>query len=90
MLEFPNLVATADFLLSFANKKFGASDRRAFLRAFALLNRSETHPSLRIHQLHGDKAGLWSASASSSLRIEFDRMPDGRKVLRECTRHYDK
>jgi hypothetical protein len=78
------------FLNSFASRDFSAKERRAFLKALELLDSDATHPSLRVHQLHGDQSGAWSASASRSLRITFVRLPDGRKALLTCSRHYDR
>jgi hypothetical protein len=49
---------------------------------------NERHPSLRVHELTGDLAGIWSASASDVLRIEFIRVAEGTKVLLRCSRHY--
>ncbi|MBU6423018.1 MAG: hypothetical protein KGJ98_11785 [Chloroflexota bacterium] len=43
---------------------------------------------LRVHELHGDLAGIWSASASDDLRLLFVRVAGGRKVLLSCSRHY--
>jgi hypothetical protein len=82
------LVATTEFLESLIDRGFTAGDQRALLRALARLDANERHPSLRVHQLHGDRAGQWSASASDSLRIVFERLPDGRKRLIECSKHY--
>jgi mRNA-degrading endonuclease YafQ of YafQ-DinJ toxin-antitoxin module len=55
-----------------------------------LLDHDEKHPSLRVHQLAGDLAGLWSASASDSLRLTFVRTDQGRKTMVSCSRHYDR
>jgi hypothetical protein len=82
------LVSTTEFLESLIDRGFSASDQRALLRALARLDANERHPSLRVHQLQGDRAGQWSASASDSLRIVFERLPDGRKRLLECSKHY--
>jgi mRNA-degrading endonuclease YafQ of YafQ-DinJ toxin-antitoxin module len=40
------------------------------------------------HELRGDLAGVWSASASKELRITFERIPGGRKRLLTCSHHY--
>jgi mRNA-degrading endonuclease YafQ of YafQ-DinJ toxin-antitoxin module len=68
--------------------RFGASDQRRFLKALRLLDQNEKHPSLRVHELSGDLAGTWSASASDDLRLLFIRAGGGRKILLTCTRHY--
>ena len=48
------------------------------------------HPSLRVYKLEAVEPELWSASASDVLRITFRRVPGGRKLLVECSRHYDR
>ena len=87
---FRTLDITPNFLESFASRDFSAVDRRRFLRALALLDENEQHPSLRVHALRGDLEGFWSASASDVLRITFSRAPDGRKIIVTCSRHYDR
>jgi hypothetical protein len=79
---------TDTFLETFAGKEFSPGERRAFLQALRLLDGDERHPSLRVHQLRGDREGSWSASASRSLRMTFERRPDGRKRMLTCSRHY--
>jgi len=83
------LAFTDTFLTTFADKQFPASERRAFLQALRLLDEDERHPSLRVHQLRGDRQGSWSVSASRSLRMTFERLDGGRKRLLTCSRHYD-
>jgi mRNA-degrading endonuclease YafQ of YafQ-DinJ toxin-antitoxin module len=79
---------TETFLETFTDRSLSASDRRQILRALRLLDTNERHPSLRVHQLHGDREGSWSASASDGLRITFERLGGGRKRLLTCSRHY--
>jgi mRNA-degrading endonuclease YafQ of YafQ-DinJ toxin-antitoxin module len=67
---------------------FGREDQRRFVKALRLLDSDEKHPSLRVHDLRGDLAGAWSASASDDLRIEFVRDAGGQKLLIRCSRHY--
>lgn len=86
MPPYRSVVPTPEFLESLT--ALSRDDQRRVLRALALLDESERHPSLRVHQLRGDLAGQWSASASSSLRITFERLPDGRKQLVAASRHY--
>lgn len=81
---------TETFLVTFTAKDFSATDRRAFLKALRLLDHNEQHPSLRVHELKGDCEGSWSASASRSLRMTFERLPDGRKRMLTCSKHYDR
>jgi hypothetical protein len=87
---FQTLDFTDTFLETFASRSFSAQDRRRILNALRLLDDNEQHPSLRVHDLKGDREGSWSASASESLRITFERIPGGRKRLLTCSRHYDR
>ena len=84
------LVFTDEFLASFGGKDFKESDRRQFRKALRLLDEDETHPSLRVHELKGPLAGIWSASASDVLRMTFKRLPWGKKAMLTCSRHYDR
>jgi len=68
-------------------KSFTQPGRRRFVRALSLLDEDEPHPSLRVHQLQGDLAGVWSVSASDELRVTFVRAA-GRKLMTTCSRHY--
>jgi hypothetical protein len=88
MGDYTTLLFTSAFLDTLTAKEFTAADRRRFLQAVRLLDTNERHPSLRIHQLQGDMAGLWSASASDALRITFERIDSGQKRLIACSRHY--
>jgi mRNA-degrading endonuclease YafQ of YafQ-DinJ toxin-antitoxin module len=72
------------------SKDFTHDDRRAVLRALGRLDGDERQPSLRVHQLIGQLSGLWSASASASLRIVFVRGGDGKKIVVGCSKHYDR
>lgn len=83
LLEF-----TETFLTSLLDPGFTSTERRRFVRALSLLATNEQHPSLRVHQLRGKLAGVWSASASDELRITFRRLAEGRKLLLTCSRHY--
>jgi mRNA-degrading endonuclease YafQ of YafQ-DinJ toxin-antitoxin module len=87
---FQTLDFTDTFLETFGSKDFTAADRKAIRKALRLLDNDEKHPSLRVHQLGGDLAGLWSASASDSLRLTFVRTDQGRKTMVSCSRHYDR
>jgi mRNA-degrading endonuclease YafQ of YafQ-DinJ toxin-antitoxin module len=68
--------------------EFRLVDQKRFAKALRLLDADEQHPSLRVHDLGGDLSGVWSASASDDLRIEFVREPGGKKTLVRCSRHY--
>lgn len=85
-----NLDFTVLFLRDYASRDFSSADRRAIERALERLDQDERHPSLRVHQLAGQLAGVWSASASQSLRITFIRVEGGRKLIVECSKHYDR
>ena len=87
---FLSLDFTDTFLETFGSRDFTAADRKAIRKALRLLDTDEKHPSLRVHQLHGDLAGLWSASASDVLRLTFVRLAQGRKTMVSCGRHYDR
>jgi mRNA-degrading endonuclease YafQ of YafQ-DinJ toxin-antitoxin module len=87
---FQSLDFTDTFLETFGSKDFTTADRKAIRKALRLLDHDEKHPSLRVHQLAGDLAGLWSASASDVLRVTFVRTERGRKTLLSCSRHYDR
>jgi mRNA-degrading endonuclease YafQ of YafQ-DinJ toxin-antitoxin module len=69
---------------------YRTAERKAIRKAVRLLDIDEKHPSLRVHQLQGDLAGLWSASASDVLRLTFIRTGQGGKTLLRCSRHYDR
>lgn len=86
--DYGTLDFTETFLETYADKKFGEKERRLFRKALRLLDQDEKHPSLRVHKLHGDQQGSWSASASDELRMTFERQPDGRKRMLTCSRHY--
>ena len=81
---------TDSFLETFGSKNFTAAERKTIRKALRLLDSDEKHPSLRIHQLEGDLAGLWSASASDVLRLTFVRTARGRKAMVTCSRHFDR
>lgn len=88
MTDYKSLDFTETFLSAFAGRDFSAGERRLILKALRLLDENERHPSLRVHQLHGDREGSWSASASAVLRVTFERHAGGRKRLLTCSHHY--
>lgn len=88
--QYESLDFTDTFLLPLTSRDFTVADRKAFVRALRLLDQDERHPSLRVHQLKGDRAGSWSVSASDSLRMTFTRIGSGRKRLLTCSKHYDR
>lgn len=87
---YATLEFTETFLDLFASRDFTAAERKLFLKAMRLLDQDARHPSLRVHQLRGDRAGSWSASASLELRMTFERLPDGSLRMLTCSRHYDR
>jgi mRNA-degrading endonuclease YafQ of YafQ-DinJ toxin-antitoxin module len=90
MPSYRTLEITPEFLESFGSRHFSYGDRQRFLRALRLLDTDERHPPLRVHALKGELEGYWSASASDELRMTFERLPDGRKRMHTCSRHYDR
>lgn len=78
--------ARATFLFSLS--ELAPDDQRRVIRALDQLDGDERTLSLRVHRLHGSRVGLWSASASRSLRITFLRLEGGRKLVVECSQHY--
>ena len=90
MSDLPNLIFEHDWAESLFLIRAGTAERRQVYKAPELLDSDERHLSLRIHALRGDLAGHWSASASQSLRILFERLADGRKRVIRVTRHYDR
>jgi mRNA-degrading endonuclease YafQ of YafQ-DinJ toxin-antitoxin module len=81
---------TEEFLDSYSSKDSSATDRKAFKKALRLLDVNERHNSLRVHELEGPLAGIWSASASQNLRLTFVRSRGGIKQLLTCSHHYDR
>jgi Txe/YoeB family toxin of Txe-Axe toxin-antitoxin module len=84
---FANLQFSPDFFEGYARLR--AAERRAVLKALMFLDNDERHPGLQVHPLHGELAGLWAVRASRNLRITFERMPDGKKAIANCSQHYD-
>lgn len=67
---------------------FGKTDQRHIVQALKQLDTDEHMPGLRVHPLKGKLEGLWSVSASKSVRLTFKRLKDGRKLLMTCSHHY--
>jgi len=86
MPDYVTLVFTDEFL----DRVFALSstDQRRIRRVLRQLDTDETTLSLHMHQLRGQQAGLWTAYASKSLRITFERLEGGRKRLIEASQHY--
>ena len=90
MTGYQSLDFTETFLATFSSPDFSRAECRQYLKALRVLDNDERHPSLRVHKLEGDREGSWSASATRELRLVFERIPDGRKRLLTCSRHYDR
>jgi mRNA-degrading endonuclease YafQ of YafQ-DinJ toxin-antitoxin module len=82
------LVFTETFIDAYASQDFSIAERARFRKALRMLDENERHPSLRVHELRGDLAGVWSAIVSNTLQMTFERLPDGRKLILTCSRHY--
>ena len=87
-MNLDSLAWSNESLRDFADRKFSAQDRARILKALDLLANDDRHPSLRVHPLSGNLAGLWSASVTGSIRIHFVRLSDGRKRLANISKHY--
>jgi len=81
-----SVIVSFEFLADLT--RLSREDQRRVLRALELLDANEHTSSLRVHKLKGEKAGQWSASASKSLRIIFERLDERRKLLLACDHHY--
>lgn len=86
MAALSNLEFTTDFLAAF--QRLSTTDQGRISRALELLDQNERHPSLKVHQLKGQQAGVWVAYASKSLRITFERIEGSRKRLLGASQHY--
>ena len=78
-------VRRTTFLTSLSD--LARDDQRRVIRALEQLDSDERTPALRVHRLQGSRTGLWTASASKSLRITFLRLEAGRKLLVECSQY---
>jgi hypothetical protein len=83
-----SLVFTVAFLEELSGSSFNKAERKKFWKALDLLDENERHPSLEVHQLAGNRSGEWAAKADQALRLTFERLPGGRKLLVGCTHHY--
>ena len=85
-----SLVFTPAFLRDLVGHRFNDIERKKFMKALELLEANERHRSLEVHQLTSDLSGVWAAKADDALRLLFQRLPEGRKLLLSCSRHYRK
>jgi len=86
MAALSNLEFTTEFLATF--QRLSTTDQGRISRALELLDQNERHPSLSVHQLKGQQAGVWTAYATQSLRITFERLEGSRKRLVGASHHY--
>jgi mRNA-degrading endonuclease YafQ of YafQ-DinJ toxin-antitoxin module len=86
----PRAYQTLEFTPNFWHTftRLSQADQRRVLRALEKLDTDEHTPSLYVHELQGQDKGVWSAAASKSLRITFERLGAGRKLLLACSQHY--
>jgi len=63
------------FSRSFARqfKKLPASIQNKFEERIALFVADQTHPSLRVHPLHGNYAGYWSMNITGDVRAIYKK-----------------
>lgn len=86
MPDYETIVFTTEFTDSLT--RLSPADLRRVFAAVRQLDTNERHPSLNVHQLKGQEAGTWTAYASKSLRITFQRLDEGRKRSLEASHHY--
>lgn len=86
MPDYQTLVFTTECTDSLT--RFSTADLRRIFRALRQLDADERTPSLNVHQLSGKQSGLWTAYASRSLRITFERLDGGQKRLLDVGQHY--
>ncbi len=58
-------------------KKLPKEIAQIAIRKEKIFRDNPLHPSLRLHELHGKLAGVWSISISGGYRIIFERMENG-------------
>lgn len=78
MPEYTTLAITTEFLESLISREFSEKERRRFLNAVWLLDTNEKHPSLRVHQLQGDKKGRMIGVGLGLGRVAHNLRPRGR------------
>lgn len=88
-MNFESLTFTDEYFRDFADRRFSPQERARTLKAMDLLDRDERHPSLRVHALSGRLSGLWSASVTDNIRIQFVRLDGGRKRCVSLSKHYE-
>jgi mRNA-degrading endonuclease YafQ of YafQ-DinJ toxin-antitoxin module len=64
------------------------TEQKQIAKSIKILDDDEKTLSLRVHELQGQLQGIWSASASESLRITFVRLDGGYKLLLTVDHHY--
>jgi mRNA-degrading endonuclease YafQ of YafQ-DinJ toxin-antitoxin module len=86
----PRAYQTLEFTPAFWQSftRDSSTDQRRVLRALEQLDADERTPSLHVHELQGSDKGTWTAYATRSVRITFERLEGGRKLLLSCSQHY--
>jgi len=67
--------------------RLSRTEQKQTATSLKTLDDNEKTPSLRVHDLGGQLKGIWSASASKSLRITFARLDGGYKLLLTVDHH---
>lgn len=86
MPDYQTLVFTTEFTDSLA--RLSPTDLRRISTALRQLDADEKTPSLQVHQLKGQQAGVWAAYGTQKLHITFEWLEGGRKRLLEASHHY--
>ena len=68
-------------------KKLPADITKIAIEKEKIFKTNPLHPSLRLHQLQGKLAGIWSISITKNHRIFFERMPSGDIVFVSVGKH---
>jgi len=85
-VTFENIDFTPEFLQNLAG--LSNANGKKVVKALSLLDDNDRHPSLEVHQLKGELEGIWTAKASKGMRITFQRVANGRKIMLTCSQHY--
>ena len=58
-------------------RKLSADLVKIAIKKEEIFKENPLHPSLRLHELHGKLAGIWSITVTGGYRIIFERMENG-------------
>ena len=53
----------------------------------SIFRKNPLHPSLRLHELHGNFKGIWSISVNRNYRIIFERQENGDIIFISIGKH---